>query len=62
MKKIIILLIIGVFILITCGGCANNICPTYDSAIRAKKQMKRSAFEAWNSDFCKPPKPRKSKF
>lgn len=83
MKKIIVFLIIGFFILLTCG-CSKNTCPTYASAHRAKKQMnfekkgghtsnciyipditkkeKKRANQIWESDFCKPPKPRKSKF
>ena len=40
MKKIIFLALIIALIVVMCGGCSRSVCPTYDGAIRAKKQLK----------------------
>jgi uncharacterized alpha/beta hydrolase family protein len=59
-RKIIAIIILLFGILIMCS-CNQKICPTYDSAVKAKQLKKRSAYDAWNSDFCVV-KQKKSKF
>jgi len=42
MKKIIFLAVIIALLVIMCGGCHRPpVCPTYDGAFRAKKQLKQ---------------------
>ena len=61
-RKIVAIIIILFGILIMCSCTANKAaCPTYDSAVKAKQLKKRSAFDAWNSDFCHV-KPKKRSF
>ena len=64
MKKLLILAIIMILLLLMCGGCASQkYCPAYQDNYQATEHR----FNRWNgnkvdADFCKPPKPRKSKF
>lgn len=48
----ILLVILGLWIML-CSCTANKAaCPTYYSNVKAKQLMKKSAFNAWTSDFC----------
>ena len=52
-RKLIAILIFLFGMLIIFTSCNKKICPTYYSNHKAKELKKRSAFDAWNSDFCK---------
>ena len=45
-------LLIGLLLLLG-SGCTPKLCPTYDSAIRAKHQKSISKVDKYNADFCK---------
>jgi len=52
-KKIIAILIFLIGMLIIFTSCSKKVCPAYYSAVKVKELKKRSAYAAWNSDFCK---------
>lgn len=48
----IIILVFGIIIIMCSCTPHKAACPTYYSNAKAKQLKKKSAFEAWTSDFC----------